>query len=279
MILKTTSFIENFKMALGTLRNNKLRSFLTIFGVIIGVITVMLISSIISGITVAVEKQVESFGTNSISIQKYDSGIQVGRRSQEQRMRKPLTVQDAAALDELSSIETAIPILDVSNNFWGRKINVSGKNGKTSSSVNLKGTLPDFEKSGTEILVDGRWFSPTENDLKKDVILIGSSVAETYFPDILSGLTAPLILWLGFRKGKTNRIILIVWNILALGLLINIVTTAILSLPFPIQQIAFEQPNRAVLYFPFIWLPTVVVPLVLFSHLISLWQLFKMKSV
>lgn len=97
--------------------------------------------------------------------------------------------------------------------------------------------------------------------------------------DILSGLTAPLILWFGFRKGKPNRTLLIVWNFLALGLLINIVTTAILSAPFPMQQINFDQPNQAVLYFPFIWLPTIVVPIVLFSHLISLWQLFKSKNV
>ena len=96
--------------------------------------------------------------------------------------------------------------------------------------------------------------------------------------DILSGITAPLILWLGFRNGKPNRILLIVWNFLALGFLVNIVTTAILSLPFPIQQINFDQPNLAVLYFPFIWLPTIVVPLVLFSHLISLWQLFSINS-
>ena len=71
----STSFIENFRMAFNTLRSNKLRSFLTIFGVIIGVITVMLISSIISGINVAVEKEVESFGTRSIFLYKMDIGI------------------------------------------------------------------------------------------------------------------------------------------------------------------------------------------------------------
>ncbi len=177
-----STFIENFKMAFATLRSNKLRSFLTIFGVLIGVITVMLISSIISGINVAVEKEIESFGTNSIFLYKYNVGIQVGRRSQEERMRKPLTVDDADAIRNLPTIETAIPFLDVSNNFWGQKINVKGKNGKTSSSVQLQGTHPDIEKSGTEVLLDGRWFSQNENDLKKDVCLIGSSVAETYFP-------------------------------------------------------------------------------------------------
>jgi hypothetical protein len=91
--------------------------------------------------------------------------------------------------------------------------------------------------------------------------------------DILSGLTAPIVYWLAFRNEKINRKLLIIWNILALGLLINIVTNAIMSFPFPLQQFAFDQPNRAVLYFPYIWLPTVIVPVVLFSHLISLHQL------
>lgn len=92
--------------------------------------------------------------------------------------------------------------------------------------------------------------------------------------DILSGITAPIVAWLAFRNRKTNRLPLILWNIFALLLLLNIVTNAVLAIPSPIQQIAFDQPNRAVLYFPFVWLPTVVVPIVLFSHLASLWQIF-----
>src|SRR5215204_3862155 len=86
---------ENLKMALDTLRGNKLRSFLTIMGVVVGVITVMLISSIISGINVAVEKQVESFGTRSIFLYKMDIGIRTSAPTREERMRKPLTMEDA----------------------------------------------------------------------------------------------------------------------------------------------------------------------------------------
>src|SRR6476619_3457520 len=109
----TSSFYENFKMAINTLRGNKLRSFLTIVGVVVGVITVMLISSIISGINVAIEKQVESFGTRSIFLYKYNIGFSTGRRTQEERMRKPLTMDDAEAIKKLPSIETAVPFLDV----------------------------------------------------------------------------------------------------------------------------------------------------------------------
>lgn len=96
--------------------------------------------------------------------------------------------------------------------------------------------------------------------------------------DILSGITAPVVFWLAFRGGKTNRTLLIVWNILALLLLVNIVTIAVRYLDSPLNNVALEQQNRGVLYFPFIWLPTIVVPIVLFSHLASLWKLFRSKK-
>ncbi len=96
--------------------------------------------------------------------------------------------------------------------------------------------------------------------------------------DIIAGITAPIIAWLAFRNGNVNRLLLIVWNIFALILLANIVITAVLSINSPIRQFGFEQPNVAILYFPFIWLPAVVVPIVLFSHLASLYQLFRRKT-
>jgi hypothetical protein len=91
--------------------------------------------------------------------------------------------------------------------------------------------------------------------------------------DIVSGITAPLVAWFAFRGDRVNRPVLIVWNLIALGLLLNIVATAFFAFPSPMQQIAFEQPNRAVMYFPFIWLPAIVVPIVFFAHIVSLWQL------
>jgi putative ABC transport system permease protein len=183
MKLANNTFFENMKMALSTLRANKLRSFLTIFGVIIGVITVMLISSIISGIDMAVKKQVESFGTRSIFLRKFDiKALSTGRRSQEERMRKPLTIDDSEAIAKLPSIDVAVPFLDITNNFFGQKLLVSGPNGKTSSSVRLQGTLPDVERTNTVILQEGRWFTSNESEDKTDVCLIGSSVAESYFP-------------------------------------------------------------------------------------------------
>ena len=179
--LLRSDIYENLMMALGTLRANKLRSALTVVGVVIGVWTVMAIASIISGIDEAVKKAVESFGTRSIIISKFDPGIHVGRRSREERMRKNLTYDDAIALRALPTIETSMPLLDITNNFFGSKLNVSA-NGKTSSAVRLQGTLPDYDRAGIMIISQGRWFSQFENDNNEEVCVIGSTVADTFFP-------------------------------------------------------------------------------------------------
>lgn len=90
--------------------------------------------------------------------------------------------------------------------------------------------------------------------------------------DILSGLSAPLIYYLYFVRGNLKKSYFIAWNVLCLLLLLNVVIHGILSAPFPFQQFAFEQPNKALLYFPFSLLPGFIVPLVLFAHLASIKQ-------
>src|SRR5438034_9077655 len=180
MKLFRSDILENLWLALATLRANKLRSFLTVIGVIIGVVTVMLIASIIAGVDTAVTREVESFGTRSMYISKYNPGIHVGRLSREERMRKNLTYDDAIALSKLPTVEVAVPFLEITNNFFGQKLLVSG-GGKTSASVALQGTLPDFEKAGTQIIAEGRFFSQFENDTNQDVCVIGSKVADDFF--------------------------------------------------------------------------------------------------
>jgi ABC-type antimicrobial peptide transport system permease subunit len=71
--------------------------------------------------------------------------------------------------------------LNVSSGFFGNATIVSAK-GKQTQNIQLSGTLPEIERSETEILVDGRWFTQAEVDFKKDVCLIGSTVKETFFP-------------------------------------------------------------------------------------------------
>ena len=91
--------------------------------------------------------------------------------------------------------------------------------------------------------------------------------------DILAGLTAPIIIYLGLKRSIIGKRAVLIWNFISLALLLNIVTHAVLALPSGFQQIAFEQPNLAVLYFPYVWLPAFIVPVVLFAHLVAIRQL------
>jgi hypothetical protein len=93
--------------------------------------------------------------------------------------------------------------------------------------------------------------------------------------DIIAGVTAPFIAYFGIVKRKLSHRIILGWNILCLGLLVNIGINGFLSAPSPLQKFAFDQPNIAILAFPFSWLVSFVVPIVLFSHVSSIRQLLK----
>jgi len=88
--------------------------------------------------------------------------------------------------------------------------------------------------------------------------------------DILSGLTAPIIYYLAFVKKNLNKNLFLAWNLICMALLINVVAHGILATPGKLQQIAFDQPNIAIQYFPFNLLPGFLVPLILFAHLATI---------
>jgi hypothetical protein len=94
--------------------------------------------------------------------------------------------------------------------------------------------------------------------------------------DVLSGISAPIIAWL-YSTQKINKTLLVIWNLACLGLLINIVTVAILSMPTPMQQFFNEPANTAVAKFPYVFLPTFLVPLAYTLHFFSLRQMMIKK--
>lgn len=93
--------------------------------------------------------------------------------------------------------------------------------------------------------------------------------------DIIAGVTAPFIAYFGLQKKQFGKTLLLVWNCLSLGLLVFIIFNGVLSAPTILQQFAFEQPNIALIYFPYILLPSLIVPVVLFGHFVSIRRLTK----
>ena len=95
--------------------------------------------------------------------------------------------------------------------------------------------------------------------------------------DLFIGISAPLVIFAAYYKHWMNRKALVAWNCIGLISLLIIVVTAIGAAPSPVQLWDFERPNYAVLHFPFSWLPSFIVPLVLFSHLVLLRRLLVVR--
>ena len=127
MKLFRSNIFENLRMGLDTLWQHKLRSLLTILGVVIGTMTVIVIAAFVSGIDARVSKEIESFGTNSIYIYRFDPGFNFDPTAEE-RMRKPLSYEDTLAIEsECPSIAYAAAFMSPVDFFGGpftQRVNV-----------------------------------------------------------------------------------------------------------------------------------------------------------
>jgi putative ABC transport system permease protein len=183
MVFKS-SFFENVKMGLDTLWQHKLRSALTVLGVIIGTMTVIVIAAFVSGIDARVAKEIESFGTNSIYIYRFDPGFNFNP-SQEERMRKPLSYEDMLAIqDECPSVIYATAFMSPIDFFGGpftQRVNVRYRDIEMTNAA-VQGTNPAYFKMGVTNITEGRYFTDEENARHADVLVIGRDVANTLFP-------------------------------------------------------------------------------------------------
>src|SRR5260370_6496789 len=89
---------ENLKQAMDTLRAHKMRSALTVFGVVLGVSVIMLVAALITGFDQQIQENIKQFGADTAFISKWDQGFHGGHRPLEERQRKPLTLDDANPL-------------------------------------------------------------------------------------------------------------------------------------------------------------------------------------
>src|ERR1700732_5629365 len=91
---------ENLKQAMDTLRTHKMRSGLTVFGVVLGVSVIMLVAALITGFDAQIQENVKQFGADTAFVTKWDQGRHGGPPPLEERQRKPLSLEDARALEE-----------------------------------------------------------------------------------------------------------------------------------------------------------------------------------
>jgi putative ABC transport system permease protein len=170
---------ESIFLALATFKAHKMRSFLTVLGVLIGVFTIITVVSVITGLNNSMTRQIESMGSNVIYVSKYKPGIVIGNRPSSERRRKDITYDDAKAILNGCPAITAI----APQNYYRRP---GGNTAKYKDheirNPSLFGTLPDYEIVNNDFVEKGRFFDDGDEKARNMVAVLGYSTADKLFP-------------------------------------------------------------------------------------------------
>ena len=172
---------ETIVMALDTLRTNKLRSGLTILGIVIGVMTVIVISSVVNGLNSNVSNVVESWGSNILFIFRFP--VFNGRPTTEMLTRKQMTYDDALAMRALPHVVAVSPALRYSQqtNFGSVGSTSIKGGGKAMQGTTLEGDTPSLKDVADLPLLEGRFFNENDQERAANVTVLGHDTAEELF--------------------------------------------------------------------------------------------------
>jgi putative ABC transport system permease protein len=175
-------FKEILLMALDSIRSNKFRSFLTILGIVVGVMTAIIVASILTGLRQNIVKMVEDYGTNNIYAFHLTTGIGGGDRSE--RSRKVLTEADSQAIlrqsEAVEDIALVAPRIGSNGATFDDNIVYEGKNYRWALT---DGVSPNYDKIYNLTLKAGRFITEADNAQRRNVIVIGINAAEALFGD------------------------------------------------------------------------------------------------
>ena len=159
-------YAENLRLAFDTLREHKLRSFLAILGVMIGVALIILVVGLVEGFRQTVQQEISAEGKDTAWVSRFDQGPRNGRRPKEERERKPLTLEDGRAVQALCPAvkQTAVSIFE-----WTQPHTVRYHDSSVSGGE-FRGTFPEYlEVYSNANLKAGRFFTEAEKDRKSVV--------------------------------------------------------------------------------------------------------------
>ncbi len=152
--------IPSIKMALRSIQGNKLRSFLTMLGIIIGVSSVIVLISIGQGSSEQVTNQINQLGTNLLTVNVMNTDS------------VKLTIDDAEKFRDIPGVKEIAPVVS------GR---VHVKNGTTSAQVSLIGTTASYQTVRDVQVHQGRFLSDIDVEYRQKIVVLGSDTAQTLF--------------------------------------------------------------------------------------------------
>jgi putative ABC transport system permease protein len=168
---------EILRMSLDSIRAHKLRSFLTVFGIVIGVVVVIVVASLLTGVRQSVVDVIAEYGTNNIYAFHLSTGFS-GSSREEERTRKPFKPEDAEAITRAApAVETVASVLMVA--WWDSTIQYQGKNHRRGQ---LQGVTANYADAANLSVSGGRFLTETDDSNRRNVMVIGVNILDALFP-------------------------------------------------------------------------------------------------
>jgi putative ABC transport system permease protein len=180
--MKRRDYSEIVHMAVSTIRENKLRSGLTILGIVIGVVVVIGISSFVSGLNTSVMESIGSLGSDLIFVYHIQP-FSFSRPTEEMRTRKVINFADYEAVSQLPHIKAATTGLRYQRPEFGTGTYSVKYEGRKTKNTILEGDVYTWKDVYDLQPTEGRWFSEIDEDHRAPVIVLGADVASELFPN------------------------------------------------------------------------------------------------
>jgi putative ABC transport system permease protein len=171
---------EAVAIALSSVRSHKFRSFLTILGIVIGVMTVIVVASLLTGMRKSLVGLIEQYGSSNIYAFHLSTGPSIRSRDRSEIRRKPLRPGDGEAI-----LARADAVEDVAYIGYVSRIDRTlAYRGATYKRAYLQGITPSYARVASLSLREGRFINEVDNEHRRDVIVVGVNVVEALFPHL-----------------------------------------------------------------------------------------------
>jgi putative ABC transport system permease protein len=179
--MTAAEFRENLYVAIDTLRAHKVRSGLTILGIVIGVTSVISVAAIIDGLNLYIQERVESFGSRTYFISRIPLGPRFGRLPEKIRRRKYLQYEDAARLREMVRSVRLFTVFGT-RAFFSGQTNTAQYGAQRVERIILRGAEPEYAEAIPLFAISqGRFISRYDEEHARQVVVLGASIAESLF--------------------------------------------------------------------------------------------------
>lgn len=171
---------EVLKMAYDSVVSQKFRSFLTILGIVIGILTAVVVASMLTGVRQSIVGMFEDYGTNNIYLFHLSTGF--GPSNRDERNRKPLTTDDADAIFAQSPSVAEVATVAVNIGSWGTGFddNMIYKD-KNYRWALTDGVTTNYDKITNLVVREGRWLTDSDNNARRNVLVIGVNAVDALF--------------------------------------------------------------------------------------------------